>query len=159
MNVYQFKVKTITGEEISLEKYKGKALLIVNTASKCGLTPQYKELEEIYQNYKDQDFEILGFPCNQFLSQEPGSDEEIKSFCDLQYKVSFPLFSKIEVNGKGAHPLYKFLKKEKSGILGSQAIKWNFTKFLIDKNGNVLERFAPKTEPKEMISEIEGALK
>lgn len=159
MSIYQFKVKTIDEKEISLEEYKGKVLLIVNTASKCGLTPQYKELEEIYQSYQSQGLEILAFPCNQFLSQEPGSNEEIKNFCSLNYKTSFPLFSKIEVNGTNAHPLYKFLKKEKKGLLGSEAIKWNFTKFLISREGEVLERFAPKTAPKETIEHIERALK
>lgn len=157
-NVYSFQAKTLNGEEISLEKFQGKALLIVNVASKCGFTPQYKGLEEIYRKYKGQGFEILGFPCNQFGAQEPGDADEIKNFCSLTYDVSFPMFQKVDVNGENAHPLYKFLKKEEKGILGTEAIKWNFTKFLIDKKGNVVDRYAPQTKPEDLSKDIEKVL-
>ena len=157
-NVYSFQAKTLNGEEISLEKFQGKALLIVNVASKCGFTPQYKGLEEIYRKYKGQGFEILGFPCNQFGAQEPGDADEIKNFCSLTYDVSFPMFQKVDVNGENAHPLYKFLKKEEKGILGTEAIKWNFTKFLIDKKGNVVDRYAPQTKPEDLGKDIEKVL-
>ena len=136
-SIFDFSVTDINGNEVSLEKFKGKNLLIVNVASKCGFTPQYKELETIYQKNKDKDFEILAFPCNQFGAQEPGTEKEIQEFCDLNYSVTFPLFSKIEVNGPSAHPLYEHLKSAAPGILGSKAIKWNFTKFFVDKEGNV----------------------
>ena len=142
MKIYDFKVKDNLGKEISLENYKGKTLIIVNTASKCGLTPQFEDLEFLYKKYKNENFEILGFPCNQFAKQELNSNDEIQEFCQLNYGVTFKVFDKINVNGKNAHPLYKYLKKEKSGIFGG-SIKWNFTKFLIDKNGNVVERYAP----------------
>lgn len=157
-NVYSFHAKTLNGEEISLEKFQGKALLIVNVASKCGFTPQYKGLETIYRKYKDRGFEVLGFPCNQFGAQEPGDAEEIKSFCSLTYNVSFPMFEKIVVNGDGTHPLYQYLKKEGKGVLGTEAIKWNFTKFLINKNGKVVDRFAPQTKPEDLQEEIEKVL-
>jgi glutathione peroxidase len=134
-SVYDFKAKTIDGKDQSLGEYKGKVMLVVNTASKCGFTPQYKGLEELYRQYKDKGLVVLGFPCDQFGHQEPGDENEIKNFCSLTYDVSFPLFSKIEVNGPNAHPLYKHLKGEKPGVLGSEAIKWNFTKFLVDKSG------------------------
>jgi glutathione peroxidase len=157
MSVYDFTAKLNNGSDQSLAAYRGKVLLIVNTASECGFTPQYKGLQELHAKYHDQGLEILGFPCDQFGHQEPGSDADIRSFCDLNYGVEFPLFSKIEVNGNNAHPLYKFLKSEKSGILGDN-IKWNFTKFLVDKQGNVVERFAPTTTPEKMWDDIEREL-
>lgn len=157
-NVYSFHANNIKGEDISLEKFQGKALLIVNVASKCGFTPQYEGLEAIYRKYKDRGFEVLGFPCNQFGAQEPGDANEIQSFCKLTYDVSFPMFAKIDVNGDNAHPLYQFLKKEEKGLLGTEAIKWNFTKFLIDKNGKVVDRFAPQTKPEDLGKDIEKVL-
>ncbi len=156
--VYSFHAKGLNGEDVPLEKFQGKALLIVNVASKCGFTPQYKGLEEIYRKYKDKGFEVLGFPCNQFGAQEPGDAEEIKNFCSLTYDVSFPMFQKVDVNGDEAHPLYQYLKKEEKGILGTEAIKWNFTKFLVDKNGKVVERFAPQTKPEDLGKDIEKVL-
>lgn len=158
MSIYEYQVKSNSGELISLEKYRGKTLLIVNVASQCGFTPQYQGLEAVYQKYKTRGLEILAFPCNQFGSQEPGTDQEIKSFCETRYQVSFPLFGKIEVNGKNAHPLYGFLKSEGKGILGSEAIKWNFTKFLVDKTGRVVRRFAPLDKPEKIIPDIEAIL-
>lgn len=152
--IYNIKVKNIQGEEISLENYKGKTLLIVNTASKCGFTPQYQELEELYQNYKDQGLEILAFPCNQFGGQEPGDESEILDFCTLNFNTSFPLFSKIDVNGKDAHPLFEYLKSAQKGLLGTEMIKWNFTKFLVDKNGDVVARYAPKDSPSTLKDDI-----
>jgi len=157
-SIYNFEVANISGETETLEKYNDKVLLIVNVASKCGFTPQYKGLEELYKKYKDQGLEILGFPCNQFGKQEPGSDDEILSFCEINYGVTFPLFSKVEVNGDNAHPLFKYLKKGLPGLLGSEKIKWNFTKFLIDKNGNPIKRFAPKDTPNSLIPQIEKLL-
>jgi glutathione peroxidase len=158
MSIYDMTVKTIRGEEKSMADYKGKVLLIVNTASKCGFTPQYKELQELYDEYKDKGFEVLGFPCNQFGHQEPGSESEIESFCQLNYGVTFPMFAKIDVNGANAHPLFVYLTEKAPGILGTKAIKWNFTKFLVDKNGNVISRFAPQTKPSELKQEIEKLL-
>ena len=146
-SVYDFTVKNIRGKDVKLDAYKGKPLLIVNTASECGFTPQYKGLETVYQKYHGKGLEILGFPCNQFGAQEPGTEKEIESFCEVNYGVTFPLFAKVDVNGDNAAPLYRFLKKEKPGLLGSEAIKWNFTKFLVDRNGNVVERYAPNAEP------------
>ena len=157
-SIYNFEVTNISGETETLEKYNDKVLLIVNVASKCGFTPQYKGLEELYKKYKDQGLEILGFPCNQFGKQEPGSDEEISSFCEINFGVTFPLFSKIDVNGNNTHPLFNYLKKELPGLLGSEKIKWNFTKFLIDKKGNPVKRFAPKDSPKSLIPEVEKLL-
>ncbi|MGA7463599.1 MAG: glutathione peroxidase [Candidatus Korobacteraceae bacterium] len=157
MALYDFSATLNNGKEKKLSAYKGKVLLIVNTASKCGNTPQYAGLQELYDKYKDRGLEILGFPCNQFGHQEPGSDEDIKEFCEMNYGVEFPLFSKIEVNGDNAHPLYKFLKSEKTGLLGD-SIKWNFTKFLVDKQGNVVDRYAPMTPPKTIASDIEKQL-
>jgi len=157
MSIYDFSAKLNNGADLSLDSYKGKVLLIVNTASQCGFTPQYKGLQDLYAKYHDRGLEILGFPCDQFGHQEPGNDEEIQSFCDLNYGVTFPLFSKIEVNGDGAHPLYKFLKSEKGGLLGDK-IKWNFTKFLIDKQGIVVDRFAPNTKPEKIAGDIEREL-
>lgn len=154
---YDYKVKNISGEDVSMSEYKGKVVLIVNTASKCGFTKQYEGLEELYEKYKDQGFVILGFPCNQFGAQEPGGNEEIKNFCTSTFSVSFPMMSKIDVNGDDADPLYKFLKKEKGGILGDD-IKWNFTKFLIDGEGNVVDRFASQKTPKALEKEVEKLL-
>ena len=158
MKIYDFKVKDNLGKEISLENYKGKTLIIVNTASKCGLTPQFEDLEFLYKKYKNENFEILGFPCSQFPKQELNSNNEIHEFCQLNYGVTFKVFDKINVNGKNAHPLYKYLKKEKSGIFGG-SIKWNFTKFLIDKNGNVVERYAPTDSPLKMEEKIKELIK
>lgn len=154
---YDYKVKNISGEDVSMSEYKGKVVLIVNTASKCGFTKQYEGLEELYEKYKDQGFVILGFPCNQFGAQEPGGNEEIKNFCTSTFSVSFPMMSKIDVNGDDADPLYKFLKKEKGGILGDD-IKWNFTKFLIDREGNVVDRFASQKTPRALEKEVEKLL-
>lgn len=154
---YDYKVKNISGEEVSMSDYKGKVVLIVNTASKCGFTKQYEGLEELYEKYKDQGFVILGFPCNQFGAQEPGSNEEIKNFCTSTFSVTFPMMSKIDVNGENADPLYKFLKSEQGGILGDD-IKWNFTKFLIDREGNVVDRFASQKTPKALEKEVEKLL-
>jgi len=155
MSVYQFNADTLSGEEVSLETYKGKVLLIVNTASKCGLTPQYEGLEALYKELNTDGLEILGFPCNQFGKQEPGDSTEIASFCLKNYGVSFPMFEKIDVNGDDAHPLYKYLKGEAKGLLGSEAIKWNFTKFLINKEGEVVERYAPTTPPEKIKADIQ----
>ena len=154
MSIYDFSVKTIGGLETKLESYRGKTLLIVNVASRCGFTPQYEGLENLYQKYGSQGLVVLGFPCNQFGAQEPGSENEIKNFCDTNYHVTFPLFSKVSVNGPEAHPLYSYLKKANPGILGTEAIKWNFTKFLVDKNGNVVKRFAPVERPESLEKEI-----
>ena len=151
MSIYDMSVQTIKGETVSLEQYRGKVLIIVNTASKCGFTPQYKGLEEIYKTYKDQGLEVLGFPCDQFGHQEPGSEDQISEFCEINYGVTFPLFSKVEVNGNNAHPLFTHLKEQAPGLLGSKGIKWNFTKFLVDTEGNVVERFAPKDSPEKLI--------
>ena len=153
MNIYDFKVIGNKNEEIPMSKYKGKVLLIVNTATGCGFTPQYKELEELYKKYQSQGLEILDFPCNQFGHQAPGNDDEINTFCTLNYDTTFPRFKKIDVNGKNASPLYKWLKKEKGGIFGS-AIKWNFTKFLVDRNGKVIARYSPTTTPAKIESAI-----
>ncbi|HOI47154.1 MAG TPA: glutathione peroxidase [Bacilli bacterium] len=157
MNVHQFKVNDINSKEVAFSSFKGKTLIIVNTASKCGFTPQFKELEELYQQYKDKGLVVLGFPCNQFMNQDPGTNEEILSFCELNYGVTFPMFSKIDVNGDNAHPLYKYLTSETKTLL-SEAIKWNFTKFLVDKNGNVVERYAPQVSPLKMKKDIEKLL-
>lgn len=156
--IYSFKVKTIDGQETSLENFKGKVMLIVNVASKCGFTPQYKGLEQLYRQYKDKGLEILGFPCNQFGAQEPGDENEIKSFCSLTYDVTFPMFAKVDVNGANTHPLYAYLKKKEKGLLGTEAVKWNFTKFLIDKQGNVIDRFAPQAKPEDLSKKIEPLL-
>lgn len=149
-SIYDMNVNTLTGESVDLSAWRGKVLLIVNTASKCGFTPQYKGLEALYAKYKDQGFEVLGFPCNQFGGQEPGNAEEIGAFCEKNFGVSFPLFEKIDVNGDHAHPLFTLLKKQAPGVLGTEGIKWNFTKFLIGKDGKVIDRFAPTTSPKEI---------
>lgn len=158
MSLYDISVKNIKGEDISLKAFEGKTLLIVNTASKCGFTPQYEGLEALYKEYQKKGVEILGFPCNQFGKQEPGNDEEISSFCELNYGVSFPMFSKIDVNGQDTHPLYEYLKKQAPGLLGSEAIKWNFTKFLVDKDGKVVKRYAPQDTPEKITKEIQKLL-
>lgn len=157
MSLYDFKVEDNIGRRISLEKYQGQVLLIVNTASKCGFTPQFAGLEKLYQDFKGQGFSVLGFPCNQFANQDPGSNEEIQSFCQLNYGVTFPMFGKIDVNGATASPLFEYLKKETGGLLGS-AIKWNFTKFLIDREGNVIKRYAPTVTPEAIRGDIEKLL-
>jgi len=146
---YSFKAKSLQGKEVGMDTYQGKTVLIVNTASKCGLTPQFEGLEALYQKYRDKGFVILGFPCNQFANQEPGDEKSIAEGCLINYGVTFPMFSKIDVNGDTAHPLYKYLKKELRGFFGSK-IKWNFTKFLVDKNGKPLKRFSPTTRPEEI---------
>ena len=156
MKFYDFKAKKINGQEVEMKDYEGKVVLIVNTASKCGFTPQFAE--NLYKEYKDSGLEILGFPCNQFAKQDSGSNEEIHSFCQLNYGVSFNMFEKIEVNGKNAHPLYRFLKDQQGGIMGSD-IKWNFTKFLIDRDGNVVKRYAPIVKPSKIESDIKDLLK
>jgi len=155
---YDFNAKTIDGKDQSLADYKGKAMLVVNTASKCGFTPQYTGLEKLWKKYQDQGLVVLGFPCDQFGHQEPGDEEEIKNFCSLSYDVTFPLYSKIEVNGANAHPLYKWLKSEKSGLLGLDGIKWNFTKFLVDKQGNVIKRYAPTDTPEKIEKDLAAVL-
>lgn len=157
MTVTEFQVKQADGSIRDLSAHKGKVLLIVNTASKCGFTPQYEGLEKLHQEFKDQGLEILAFPCNQFGHQEPGDADEIKNFCSLNYDVSFPLMEKIDVNGDDADPLWKYLKSEKSGLLGSR-IKWNFTKFLVDRDGNVVARYGPAVKPEQLKSEIEALL-
>jgi len=155
--LYDYSVTSMGGKEIQLSNYKDKVLLIVNTASKCGFTPQFEGLQKLYEKYSEKGFVVLGFPCNQFANQDPGANEEIKSFCSLNYGVTFPVFSKIEVNGENAHPLYKMLKEKKSGFF-SKKIKWNFTKFLIDRKGNVVKRFSPATEPTRLEKYIENIL-
>ncbi|MED4691810.1 glutathione peroxidase [Peribacillus frigoritolerans] len=154
MSIYEFEVNKINGETISLEEYKGKVMIIVNTASKCGFSPQYDDLQSLYVQYKEDGVVVLGFPCNQFLNQEPGDDLEIDSYCKLNHGVTFPMFAKVNVKGKEAHPLFSYLTENAPGVMGSKSIKWNFTKFLIDRNGNIVSRFAPKTKPLEMEEEI-----
>jgi glutathione peroxidase len=153
-NIYDFTATTITGQEKPMADFKGQVVLVVNTASKCGLTPQFKGLEALYETYKDNGLMVLGFPCNQFANQDPAGNDEISQFCELNYGVTFPMFAKIDVNGDGAHPLFKHLKSSAPGLLGSEAIKWNFTKFLVDRNGNVVERYAPTTEPEKIAKDI-----
>lgn len=157
-SIYGFTVNRLDGSSEHLQNYQGKVLLIVNTASQCGFTPQYEGLEALYKKYKDQGFAVLGFPCNQFGAQEPGNAAEIASFCATNYHISFPMFAKLEVNGDNAHPLYQYLKLQHKGLLGSEAIKWNFTKFLINRQGNVVDRFAPITTPAAISKAIEGLL-
>ena len=154
MTIYEHAATSLAGAPVDLAQFKGKVLLIVNTASACGFTPQYKGLEALYQQFKDQGVEVLGFPCNQFGAQEKGSAEEIGSFCEKNFGVSFPLFSKIDVNGDAAHPLFRQLKHEAPGLLGTEAIKWNFTKFLVDRNGKVVKRYAPATTPAALLDDI-----
>ena len=157
-DIYEFTMPTLKGDQKALADYKGKVLLVVNTASKCGFTPQFEGLEKLYQDLKDKGLEIVGFPCNQFGKQDPGSADEIGEFCQINYGVSFTMFDKIEVNGDGAAPLYQHLKAEAPGILGSKKIKWNFTKFLVGKDGMVLKRFAPNAKPEDIRTEIEALL-
>ncbi|AQX55177.1 glutathione peroxidase [Priestia flexa] len=155
MSVYKYSAKTIKGEQVSLSQYEDKVLVIVNTASKCGFTPQYKELQALYEEMKDQGVEILGFPCNQFGGQEPGSAGDIEQFCELNYGVSFPMFDKVDVKGEHAHPLFTYLAEEAPGVFGSKTIKWNFTKFLVNRQGEVIKRYAPQTSPKDIKKDIE----
>ncbi len=157
-NVYDFSAKSTAGETVKLSRYKGKVLLIVNTASQCGFTPQFAGLEELHQTYGEKSLVVLGFPCNQFGNQDPASNEEIVQFCSLNYGVSFPMMAKLEVNGDGADPLYRWLVKAAPGLLGSKAIKWNFTKFLIGRDGQVRKRYAPQDAPKTLSKDIEAAL-
>lgn len=157
-SIYDYKVDDSQKNPVSLSEYKGKTLLIVNVASRCGLTPQYKGLQELYSKYSNKDFEILAFPCNQFGAQEPGSNEEIKEFCDINFNVSFKIFDKINVNGSSASPLFKHLKNEAKGVMGSEAIKWNFTKFLIDNNGSVIKRYSPQTTPDKIDKDLSKIL-
>jgi glutathione peroxidase len=156
-SVFDFNVKDINGQDVSLSQYKGKFLLIVNVASKCGFTPQYKGLEELFEELKD-NVVVLGFPCNQFGAQEPGDEEEIKNFCSLTYDVKFPLFAKVDVNGSDAAPLYQFLKEERPGILGTEMIKWNFTKFLVNREGHVVKRYAPNDKPEDIKNDLSKML-
>ena len=156
--IYEIPVQTASGEIKTLSEYRGQVMLIVNTASKCGFTPQYHGLEALYRKYSSQGFVVLGFPCNQFGSQEPGDITEIQNFCSLTYDVTFPLFAKIDVNGSDASPLFQHLKSVAKGVLGSEAIKWNFTKFLVDRHGTVLGRYAPTTTPESLEKDIEAAL-
>lgn len=157
-DVYGFKATRIDGTTVPLDQFRGKVLLIVNTASKCGFTPQFEGLEKVFQQYKDQGLVVLGFPCNQFAHQDPASNSEIGEFCQRNYGVSFPMFAKIDVNGSDAHPIYKYLTKEAKGILGTEAVKWNFTKFLVGRDGNVIDRYATATKPEDMVKDIEKAL-
>ncbi|WP_296219000.1 glutathione peroxidase [Pseudomonas sp. UBA2684] len=157
--LFDIPVTTIKGEQKTLADFGGKAVLVVNTASKCGFTPQYKGLESLWQQYKDQGLVVLGFPCNQFGKQEPGNEGAISEFCELNFGVSFPLFKKVDVNGAAAHPLFVNLKKRAPGLLGSQGVKWNFTKFLISADGQQIKRFAPTTKPEDLTAEIEALLK
>lgn len=156
--VYDFTVDDIKGKKVPLDRYEGKVLLVVNTASRCGFTPQYKGLEALYGKYAKRGLEILGFPCNQFGAQEPGTADEIATFCEVNYGVTFPMFGKVDVNGEHAAPLFEYLKKGKPGLLGSEGIKWNFTKFLVDRNGKVVQRYAPSTEPSAIAGDIEKLL-
>lgn len=158
MDIYDYDVKTIDGRNKLIGDYKGKVMLIVNTASQCGFTPQYQGLEALYRRYKDQGLVVLAFPCNQFGHQEPGNEREIQAFCTFDYAISFPLFAKIEVNGANAHPLYRYLKDQKPGVLGSRGIKWNFTKFLVDRAGQVVKRYAPVDTPESLSRDIEQLL-
>ena len=157
-SIYDFEAQQMNGQTVPLSQYKGKVLLIVNTASACGFTPQFAGLEELLKQYADKGLVVLGFPCNQFGSQDPGSNDEIASFCQLNYGVSFPMMAKIDVNGADASPLYKWLSAEAPGLLGSKAIKWNFTKFLVGKDGRVIRRYAPQDAPKKLAGDIEAAL-
>lgn len=157
MNIYDFVVTDVKGNRVSMKEYEGKVLLIVNTATECGFTPQYDGLQDLYEKYKEKGFEILDFPCNQFGSQAPGTNEEISSFCKMKFGLTFPRFAKIDVNGKNEEPLYKYLKSQQGGLVGSK-IKWNFTKFLVDRNGNVVERFAPAVTPEKIDDKIKKLL-
>mgnify|MGYP003582430300 CR=1 FL=1 len=157
-SLYSFSARSIAGETVDFSRFQQRVVLIVNVASQCGFTPQYQGLEALYREYKDQGLVVVGFPCDQFGHQEPGDSAEILSFCSTNYSVSFPLFEKIEVNGEQAHPIYKWLKDEKAGVLGTKAIKWNFTKFLVGRNGQVLQRYGSSTKPEELRNDIEQAL-
>jgi len=157
-NIYQFNADNYRGEQVALSDYSGKVVLIVNTASECGFTPQYEGLQKLYDTYKEQGLAILAFPCNQFKQQEKGSNADIKSFCDLQFNITFDLFSKIDVNGANTHPLFDFLKQQAPGILGTKSIKWNFTKFLVNKEGDVIKRFATVTKPHQLENSIKSLL-
>jgi glutathione peroxidase len=157
-SIYDFSATSIDGKPVSLDAFKDKVLLIVNTASQCGFTPQYQGLQSIYAKYADQGLVVLGFPCNQFGQQEPGTAEQIQSFCETRFGVSFPLFQKVEVNGSNAHPLFQYLTKAAPGIFGTEAIKWNFTKFLVDRQGNVVKRYPPTTKPEELEADIQALL-
>lgn len=158
MNTFDFHANLLDGTPTDLARWKGNVLLIVNTASECGFTPQYAGLEQLYKRFKDRGFAVLGFPCNQFGKQEPGSEAEIGAFCEKNYGVDFPMFSKIDVNGDNTHPLYKFLKESAPGVLGTEMIKWNFTKFLINRDGTVAQRYAPQTKPEDIAADIEKLL-
>jgi glutathione peroxidase len=158
MSTLDFQANSLRGEPVDLKQYLGKVVMVVNTASQCGFTPQYKGLEEVYRQFKERGVEVLGFPCNQFGKQEPGSADEIGAFCEKNYGVTFPMFEKIDVNGDNAHPLYQHLKAKAPGLLGSESIKWNFTKFLIKKDGSVYKRYAPQTAPRELVADIEKLL-
>ena len=158
MDIYSFSARRLGGAEESLADFRGKVLLVVNVASQCGMTPQYTGLEALYRKYKDRGFAVLGFPCNQFGAQEPGTEAEIQAFCSTNYDVTFPMFAKIDVNGAGAHPLYEYLKGEKPGVLGTEAIKWNFTKFLVGRDGKVVRRYAPTDKPEDLDSAVAAAL-
>ncbi len=157
-SIYDFSAKDIDGEPVPLEKYRGQLLLIVNVASRCGFTPQYAGLEELYQRYKDRGFQVLGFPCNQFGKQEPGGEAQIKEFCSVKFRVTFPMFAKINVNGADADPLYKYLKSQRRGTLWTKSIKWNFTKFLVGKTGEVIKRYGPLSTPKRIERRVAGLL-
>jgi len=158
MNVFDFSAPALDGTPVDLSSYRGQVLLVVNTASGCGFTPQYAGLETLHRDFAGRGFEVLGFPCNQFKNQEPGTEAEIGQFCERNFGVSFPLFAKIDVNGANAHPLFRHLKREAPGILGTELVKWNFTKFLVDRDGKVVKRYAPKTRPEEIRSDIEQLL-
>ena len=157
-DIYDIHVNDHNNKEISMSEFSGKTLLIVNVASKCGLTPQYEGLQKLYDDLKDKNFTVLAFPCNQFGAQEPGTNNEINNFCEINYSITFPIFSKIKVNGPDAHPLFKLLKEDKPGIFRTKSIKWNFTKFLINNNGKIIDRFSPRVEPKYIRKEIEKIL-
>ncbi|ABM18853.1 MULTISPECIES: glutathione peroxidase [Marinobacter] len=156
--IYSFSAKDIKGHEVSMDDYRGKVLLIVNTASKCGFTPQFEGLQSLHDELGERGFEVLGFPCNQFMNQDPGNDDAISQFCSLNYGVSFPMFAKIEVNGDGTHPLFRFLKREAKGLMGSEKVKWNFTKFLVNREGQVVRRYAPTAKPADIRADIEKLL-
>ncbi|MGB3568767.1 MAG: glutathione peroxidase [Priestia megaterium] len=158
MSVYEYSAKTIKNEDVSLSNYQGDVLLIVNTASKCGFTPQYKDLQALYEEDKENGLTVLGFPCNQFGGQEPGSSNDIEQFCELNYGVSFPMFAKVDVKGEHAHPLFTYLTEQAPGLLGSKGIKWNFTKFLVNRQGEVVKRYAPQTAPKDIQKDIKELL-
>jgi len=157
-SIYDFTVNDISGKEVGMENYRGKVLLIVNTASKCGFTPQFEGLQTLHAELGNKGLAVLGFPCNQFMNQDPGTDDAISQFCSLNYGVDFPMFSKLEVNGSGAHPLYQFLKKEAKGLMGSEKVKWNFTKFLVNRDGQVIRRYPPTTKPQDIRADIEKLL-